>query len=307
MNARILGFALLMAAAAMADSGDRSAPPLYAFCVGMGVQGAPPLPLAAQAAMLRELGYDGIGWELWPASEVDANLESLDAAKLPLRMVWTTLNVNPNHPHPHRNDLPEALRKLKGRPVTVCLMLVGLPPGDPRGMAPALRMLRELGDVAAGAGLRLSIYHHAGDWTERAGFAAEVAGRADHPQVGVNFNLCHWLKHEGDQDWRPFLRKHAGRIFAVTLNGATTTAEDWENGLVQPLDQGNFDTGELLGVLAETGYHGSVGLMCYSIPGDPRTHLSRSIRRWRELHQAPFPRPPVRPNGSLGGRPQKAD
>ncbi len=108
MIARILGLAALMTAAAMADTRERSAPPLYAFCVGMGVHGATPPPLTDQAAMLHELEYDGIGWELWPAAEVDANLEALDAAKLPLRMVWTTLNVEPGHPRPRRLGLKVA-------------------------------------------------------------------------------------------------------------------------------------------------------------------------------------------------------
>jgi len=119
---------------------------------------------------------------------------------------------------------------------------------------------------------------------ERAGFAAEVAERVGHPKVGVSFNLCHWLKLEGDKDWRLFLGKHAERTFAVTLNGATTTARDWGEGLVLPLDQGDFDTSELLVVLADIGYRAQVGLMCYSIPGDPRTRLSRSMKWWRALH-----------------------
>jgi hypothetical protein len=28
------------------------------------------------------------------------------------------------------------------------------------------------------------------------------------------------------------------------------------------------------------------GLMCYAIPGDAREHLSRSMKKWRELQAA---------------------
>ena len=283
MSRRLFMLAALAVGTAV-HAGGAAAPELYAYCVGYGVPGVTPQPLPEQAALLRELGYEGIGWELWPAAEVDARLAELDAAKLSLHMVWTQVNVQPDHPQPYRPDLPEALRRLKGRPVTVCLLLPGLPPGDPRGMEPALRILRELGDVAGEADLRLSIYHHVTDWTERPDFAAQVADLAAHPRVGLSFNLCHWLKTEGGRAYEPFLRAQADRLFAVTINGATMGATEWTNGLVRPLDEGDFDNRRLLALLDEIGYRGPIGLMCYGVPGDPRDLLERSRRVWQGWH-----------------------
>jgi sugar phosphate isomerase/epimerase len=134
--------------------------------------------------------------------------------------------------------------------------------------------------MAADSGLQLSIYHHVGDWTESLLFALKVAQKVDHPRVGVNFNLCHWLKVDGDKDYRPVLRRHADRLFAVTINGAQRDASTWKNGLIQPLDRGNFDNQELLALLRKIGYDGPVGLQCYGIPDDTREHLRRSIRTW---------------------------
>ncbi len=68
-----------------------------------------------------------------------------------------------------------------------------------------------------------------------------VVKKANHPQVGVNFNLCHWLMVDGDKDYRPVLRENAAKIFVVTINGAKLGAKTWTNGLIQPLDQGDFD------------------------------------------------------------------
>ena len=133
--------------------------------------------------------------------------------------------------------------------------------------------------------LRISIYHHVGDWTESLLHALEVAQKVNHPRVGVNFNLCHWLKVDGDKDYRPVLRENGKRIFAVTINGAECRAQEWTNGLIQPLDRGDFDNRELLNILQQAGYDGPIGLMCYGIVDDTRDHLQRSMRIWKSWQQ----------------------
>jgi len=254
------------------------APKLYAFCMGM--PGKPRRTVAEQGEMLGELGFDGAGYGLWLGEELDKNLAALDAAGIEVFMLYTSVNLKPDKP-PFDPRVHEAIRKLKGRPVTICVLLRGFPPGDARGMEPAVAALRKLGDVAADAGLRVSIYHHVGDWTESLPFALKVVEKVDHPQVGVNFNLCHWLKIEGKKDYRPLIREHAKRIFVVTINGAQLGATTWTDGLIQPLDRGDFDNRELLSTLRDAGYRGPVGLMCYAIPGDAREHLGRSMNVWK--------------------------
>jgi len=145
-----------------------------------------------------------------------------------------------------------------------------------------VEILRRLGRMAAENGLRISIYHHVNDWTESLPFALELVEKVGHPNVGANFNLCHWLKVEGKRDYRPLLAKHAKRIFAVTINGAQTDSQAWTDGLIQPLDRGDFDNRALLAALREAGYRGPIGLMCYAVPGDAREHLARSMRVWKE-------------------------
>jgi sugar phosphate isomerase/epimerase len=109
----------------------------------------------------------------------------------------------------------------------------------------------------------------------------KIVNKVDHPQVGTNFNLCHWLMVDGNQDYRPLLRENAAKIFAVTINGAQIGSRTWTNGLIQPLDRGDFDNRQLLATLREIGYRGPIGQMCYGIPGDAREHLERSMKVWR--------------------------
>lgn len=254
------------------------APKLYGFCMEMS--DARKRSIAQQARMLRELGFDGVGYPLWLDKDLEENLRTLDAAQLEVYVVYTSVTLSPGAP-PHDPRLPQAIRKLKGRPVTICVLLQGLPPGDPRGEGPAVEILRRLGDLAAESGLRISIYHHTGDWTESLLHTLRVVEKTNHPHVGANFNLCHWLMVDPDKDYRPVLRENIDKIFAVTLNGAKLGAKTWTNGLIQPLDQGDFDNRQLLATLRQAGYRGPIGLMCYGIPGDAREHLERSIKVWK--------------------------
>ena len=76
---------------------------------------------------------------------------------------------------------------------------------------------------------------------------------------------------------------NAAKLYCVTICGAQVGAQAWTNGLIQPLDRGDFDNRQLLATLAEIGYRGPVGLMCYGVPGDAREHLARSMKVWRRL------------------------
>ena len=254
------------------------APKLFGFC--MQVADTKKRSLPEQAQMLRALGFDGVGYPVWLGEELDGNLRVLDEAGLKLYLVETIVNVNPAAP-PFDPRLPAAIRKLKGRSATVCVILRGLPPGDPRGVEPAVKTLRQLGDLAAASGLKISIYHHTGDWAVSMLFALKIVKETNHPQVGVNFNLCHWLMIDGDKDYRPVLRENADKVFIVTINGAKVGTKVWTNGLILPLDQGDFDNRQLLATLRDVGYRGPIGLMCYGIPGDAREHLEHSMTVWK--------------------------
>jgi len=273
----VLAAALLL----LAPLAFAAPPKFYAYCVEAGVPGLKARPLGEQAKLLRELGFDGMGVALPVGEEFETKLKLLDDAGLQAFMFW--ININLAKTTSCDPQQMAAIRKLKGRPATVSVLLVGLKPGDPKGMEPSVKVLHELGEVAAEAGVRISIYNHANNWTESVSFAVEVVKKVDHPQVGFNFNLCHWLKVSGTKDYRRLLRANAGKLFVVTINGATIGANTWTNGLIRPLDEGDFDNRQLLATLREIGYRGPVGLMCYGVPGDPRDYLARSMKVWRKL------------------------
>ncbi len=131
-------------------------PRLYGFCVELPA--VPNPSISGQAKLLKELGFDGVGYALWLGETMDNNLRVLDEVGQQLYLVYMTVNLNAEKPA-FDPRVPEALAKLKGRPVTVSVLFRGFPPGDPRGMEPAVKILRALGDLAAKSDLKISIYH----------------------------------------------------------------------------------------------------------------------------------------------------
>jgi len=269
---------------AAATSARASIPKFYAYCIGLGVPGVTPCPLTEQVKLLREIGYDGIALEL--DNNMDSNLRIIDDAGLQLYMVWISIRLTPGKDAVITPGLSNAIVKLKGRPTTICVLFDGIKPGNPQGIPPAVDILRKLGNLADAAGIRISIYNHVGNWTESLPFVIEVVKKTNHPRVGYNFNLCHWLKVNGGQDYRPLLRENADKLFVVTINGASVRAKEWTNGLIRPLDEGDFNNRQLLATLRAIGYRGPIGLMCYGVPDDDRNHLTRSMKVWRNFIQA---------------------
>ena len=117
--------------------------------------------------------------------------------------------------------------------------------------------MRSLAATAERNGLRIAIYPHIGDWTERFEDAVQVARLVDRKNFGVTFNLCHTLA-AGDEDRIPALLEEAGpSLFAVTINGADAGVKgpQW-NRLIQTLDRGSYDVGIVLRTLKRHGLSG---------------------------------------------------
>lgn len=273
--------AILLAglAALPAFAATQAANPLFALC--HDTHDAKKRSLADQAALLKELGFDGCA-HLW-LDAVPERLKTLDDAGLKLVEIYVRVNVAPGQP-PYDPKLKEVVKLLKGRDTILGLLMVGAPKSsqdaDERGVA----ILREIADLAAESGLRVAIYHHTGDWTERVADAVRVAKKADRKNLGVHFNLCHWLKADGTWDLDATLKLAQPYLFVVTINGAENADPKlgWDK-LIQPLGSGAFDVAGLLKKLKDTGYAGPMGLMCYGIGGDAREHLARSMAAWRKL------------------------
>ncbi len=255
--------------------------PFFALC--MDTHDSEARNLHEQARLLKELGYDGAG-HLW-LDDLEERLATLDEAGLRLFQVYLRVSLAPDS-EPFDARLRASLPLLKGRDCMLAVLVSGLPPSDPTGDPRAAEILRGMADMAKESGVRVALYPHSGDWLERVEDAIRIAGKVDRPNVGVMFNLCHWLKVDDEANLTALLTAAMPYLFAVSINGADH-AVDIRSGTgqwIMPLNQGAFDIRGLIDTLRDLGYKGPVGLQCYGIPGDARIHLTDSIAAWRRLN-----------------------
>jgi sugar phosphate isomerase/epimerase len=236
--------------------------------------------LEQQAAMLKELGYVGVGH--LGLENIPERLKTLDAAGLKLFQITITVNIAPGK-QAYKPQLKEVMPLLKGRGVQFLLIMNGMKPSDPAGDARAVEIVREIADLASGAGAQVLLYPHSNMWLETVDDSVRLAEKVDRPNVGVMFNLCHWLHVSKDRNYEPLLVKAMPRLWAVSINGADEfdAKGDWGH-YIQPLGRGSFDVLTLLRTLRRLGFTGPIGLQCYGIPGDVREHLAESMGVWRD-------------------------
>jgi sugar phosphate isomerase/epimerase len=267
---------------AMGEEAQRPGPadyPFFPFCIDWN--DSKKRSFKEQAAMLKELGYDGVG-HIW-LDKVGERLESLDEAGLRLFQITMQVDLSPGKPA-YDARFKDALAMVKGRKVQFCLIINGAKPSDVSADPRGVEVFREMSGRALDSGSQLLLYPHQGCWIERIEDSVRVAAAVDRPNVGAMFNLCHWLRVDKQRDYTSALKQALPRLWAVSINGADEFDEKpgWDR-YIQPLDQGTFDVGRLLKTLREIGYKGPVGLQCYGIGGDAREHLARSMTAWRKL------------------------
>jgi sugar phosphate isomerase/epimerase len=266
----------LFTAAALAES-----PANPFFVLSNGVADEKHATPESQAALLAELGYDGIG----PSGTqgVPAMLAALDRHGLAMHALYVGANLDPDQPR-YEPGLAEAIRQLKGRETFVWLYVrsAKFKRGSPDGDRRAAEIVGEVAGMAEQSGLRVALYPHTGFYVETVQDALRIAKRVDRPNMGVTFNLCHWLKVEGDHNLEARLEEARPHLLVVTINGADSAGADWKT-LIQPLDRGDFDQLRLLRILQAQGFRGPIGLQCYAVPGDKRENLQRSMAAWRTL------------------------
>jgi sugar phosphate isomerase/epimerase len=232
-----------------------------------------------QAQMLKELGYDGVG-HIW-LDNIPERLKTLDAAGLKLFQITMTVDITPGK-QAYDPRFKEVMPLLKGRNVQFLLLMSGMKPSDPAGDARAVEIIREMAALAAESGAQVLLYPHINNWIERIEDAVRVAEKVDRPNVGVMFNLCHWLRVSKERDYKPLLAKAMPRLWAVSINGADEFDDKpgWDH-YIQSLGRGSFDVLAFLKTLRQLGYTGPIGLQCYGIQGDERDTLAESMKAWR--------------------------
>ncbi len=255
--------------------------PFFALC--MDTHDSQKRTLEQQGQLLHELGYDGAG-HLW-LKNVPERLQTLDTHGLKLFHIYLAVNTAPDAKEAYDPNLLRVAPLLQGRDTALVLLINGFPPSDPAGDTRAVEIVRDISKLATRSGLKVVLYPHTNYWLERVEDGLRLAKKVDRPNVGVMFNLCHWLKVDQEKNLVPLLTSAMPYLSAISIHGADRAA-DIKSGTgnwIQPLDSGTYDVTSLLKTLSTMGYRGPVGLQCYGIGGDARDHLIRSMNAWKRM------------------------
>src|SRR5262249_53236169 len=119
---------------------------------------------------------------------------------------------------------------------------------DPAGDDAALAILNRCADECKAAGVPgVALYPHVGAWVERTSDALRLVQQADRVDVGLQFNLFHWMASEQGQDLQKTLESLAPHLKGVSINGSAKRAS------ILPLGEGDYDVYPVLKTLSALG------------------------------------------------------
>ena len=268
-------FPLLFLVAQLAAKTDTW--PVFAFQNGVHFK-----TVKERINVLKELGYDGIGSAKLSQSDLPLlqRLKLYDEAGLKLFSFYVGGRLGANG-HSYGKEISQAIKDLKGRETILELFVQGSKKSNTDEQAVAF--VREIADQAEESGLRIVLYPHAGFYVDTLSDAVRVARKCKRDNVGVMFNLCHYLKVEPKTDLKAVLTDAKPLLWQVSTSGAKKGGNNWGQ-LIQTLDRGDYDQKALFKMLRELGFQGNVGFQCYAIRGDSRENLKSSIEAWNKLH-----------------------
>jgi len=241
-----------------------------------------------QVAFVKSAGFDGI--EINQLSSFPGMKAALDKHRFPGAFFYVKVKLEEPHLDP---ELRDYIRQLRGSRTIISPYIVSeskkYKPSSREADDLAVRLLRQLGDWAGESGLQVAIYPHVNFYVERTDHALTLAKAAGLKNVGMSFNLCHWLATSAPSE-RQQLKAHLSEIRPhlkmVTICGANDTVSQqkniWEDYIL-PLGSGSFDTYGLVKYLVrDLGYKDPIGVQCYNIRGDKPALVHRTISVWKD-------------------------
>jgi sugar phosphate isomerase/epimerase len=235
-----------------------------------------------QVEMLRELGYAGIGyWERNPSRGPRGLADTIvecDRAGLKAFPVYFTIKFD----DANDRSLPlieESIKLLARRDATIWVAITSdvYSKSSAAGDNKAVEVVSRIADAAQQSAVKIALYPHVSFWLEKVDDAVRLAEKCNRRNVGVTFNLYHWLKTDKPENMESVLKKAMPYLFVVTINGSSN------EGSIETLDRGPFDVYKFLKTLKSLGFTGPIGLQGYGVSGDVYDNLKRSMSAWRRF------------------------
>lgn len=233
-----------------------------------------------QAAVLKELGYDGISYNYTTTEALAGWLRAFDAQGLRIFGLYVPSWIG--RPEHLPEGLEAAISMLKGRDTVIWLNMSHAKKTKGDSDEEAVQVIRQVASWSEKAGLRVALYGHKDLYLETAEDGLRLVRKVKRRNVGCSINLCHELMYGNGDRLREIVHACARHLMLVSINGADPGGKP--NGYIQTLDRGSYDVLPFLQELKQAGYKGPVGLQCYNVTGDIVENLKKSMEAWRGLH-----------------------
>jgi sugar phosphate isomerase/epimerase len=240
-----------------------------------------------QVALIKSLGYDGV--EINQLESFAGMKAALDQHHFKGSYLYFKINVD----QPQLDErLESIIAQLKGSGTLLAPYMVSdskkFKPSSHEADAHLTVLLQQLGKWAQKSNLQVALYPHYGFYVETIDHALSLVKAADMKNVGLSFNLCHWLAttpRPERNDWKNDLKRLQPYLKMVTINGANQVDSEaktpWDDYIL-PLGTGTYDTYGLVRYLVkDLKYKGPIGVQCYNIKADKPELLRTTMQTWR--------------------------
>lgn len=284
-----MGLFLLLSVAVVAQKKEVKSP-FFVFNNGLSDTSAYKTP-ESQVALAARIGFDGV--EKNRLNNFPEFYQALKVNHLSLNLIYVEVNLD-DEKTPVDPRLEETFRTIQGTQAMPWLFVTSkkYKPSSVEHDALAVPIIQRVADMAAKYGLKVTLYPHIWFWLETVEHGISLTQQVNRPNVGITFNLAHFLATQYFAGKNPaetfpaLAAKAKPYLFALSVNGADfppVSADRnrvWET-LIQPLGEGRYDTYNFLKTFWDMGFQGPVGLQCYNIKQLKPVHLSKSIDTWR--------------------------
>ena len=234
---------------------------------------------------MKNAGFDGI--EINQIESFDGMKSALDQFQFKGSYFYVKLQLG----DPIDNRLESAINKLKGTNTIIAPYILAdtkrFKPNSPEGDSEAIKLLQLISMWSKKSGLQVAIYPHFSFYVERTDHALQLAQKVNRKNVGLSFNLCHWLATTSlteRTDLKNHLKELKPYLKMMTISGAKDVISQKKSifdDYILPLGTGNFDTYDLVKFMVKTiKYKNPIGVQCYNIKGNKPQLIKNTMSVW---------------------------
>jgi sugar phosphate isomerase/epimerase len=240
-----------------------------------------------QVSLIKSAGYDGI--EINQVESFEGMKEALE--KHSFKAAYFYVKINLDTPYMDKR-LEGYIRQLKGTKTIIAPFILSnsrLKPGNGKADTLVVQLMQQLAGWAKPSGLQVAIYPHLGFYVERTDHALRLVQSIHQKNVGLSFNLCHWLATTAPEE-RSRLKSHLKELQPnlkmITVSGANDVISKSKNvwdDYILPLGEGTFNTyGLLKYCIKDLKLKVPVGVQCYNIKTDKYQLVKNTMTTWKQ-------------------------